>query len=97
MSCIRILVSAVGMLTNVDFMVDIWHAEKHTMATDPSCQYHPGLAKFTHLKGMNTEAVEQTFLLLNLFKFITNRMTYGRRLKYLKLRDNKKIVELNEI
>ena len=93
------------MLTNIDFMVDIWHAEKHTMAkctlTDPSCLYHPGLAKFGHLKGMNTEAAEQSFRLLNPFKFITNRMTYGRRLLYLKLLDNfynnKKIVELTEI
>ena len=87
-------------ISTLQFVVDVWHAEKHTMPKctigDPRCEYHQQLERFQYLKDMNTEAAEQAFRLLNPFKFITNRMTYGRRLLYMKLMDkyyNEKRVE----
>ena len=74
------------------YIVDIFHAEGHTtpkcVLGDPSCEYHPRLAKFAKVNAMNTEIAEQSFRLINPFKYMTRRMTYSRRLVFLKLLDN---------
>lgn len=73
--------------SNLLFMVDIFHVEKHT--TDkcsiqhPDCTYHPHLQKFDFVKGINSEVAEQSFSRINPFKSSTRKMTYCRRLLYL--------------
>ena len=73
-------------------IVDIFHAEKHTQAkctlSSDQCKYHPHLPKFNHLRDMNTEIAEQSFSRINPFKFITRRMSYCKRLIFLKFLDN---------
>jgi len=73
-------------------MVDIFHAEKHTMPkcvlTSPECKYHPFLDRFEFVGDMNTEVAEQSFNRLNPFKFITRKMTYARRLLFFKFLDD---------
>jgi hypothetical protein len=80
------------MFVNMPYIVDIFHAEKHTMAkctlSHPDCEYHPHLAKHEAVRSMNTEIAEQSFSRINPFKYMTRRMTYGRRLVFLKLLDN---------
>ena len=39
-------------------------------------------------KGMNTEIAEQSFNKLNMFKYSTRKMTYSRRLVFLKFLDD---------
>ena len=74
------------------FIVDVWHAEKHTMPkcdiSHPDCQYHPDLNKFSDVRKMNTEICEQSFHCLNPFKHITRNMTYGKRMCLLKIIDS---------
>lgn len=74
------------------YIVDIFHAEKHTtpkcVLGDPACEYHPRLSKFSKVNSMNTEIAEQSFRVINPFKYMTRRMTYSRRLVFLKLLDN---------
>ena len=46
-------------IENVQFLVDIFHVSKHTedvcMPPDnPNCLYHPHLAKFEEIRGVNT-------------------------------------------
>ena len=76
----------------LDFIVDIFHAEKHTMPKcvigTPECTYHPDLPQFTHIRRANTEICEQSFHLLNQCKHITRNMTYAKRLCFLKFIDN---------
>ena len=78
--------------TQLHFMVDIFHIEKHTMTkcqlNHIDCQYHPKLDKFSFLNGMNTEIAEQSFKKLNAFKCTTRKMTYAKRLMYLKFIDS---------
>lgn len=76
---------------NMEFIVDIFHCEKHTQSkcvlTHPDCQYHPHLPKFAHVRNMNTEVAEQSFNRVNPFKYITRKMSHCRRLLFLKLLD----------
>ena len=93
-----------GNYKDLSYIVDIFHAEKHTMPkcelTSPNCEYHPHLEKFSYVKKMNTEIAEQSFNKLNPFKYITRKMTYARRLLYFKFLDdfhNSKITKIDAI
>ena len=86
------------------FIVDIFHAENHTMPkcllASPECMYHPHLEKFNNVSKMNTEIAEQSFNKLNPFKYITRKMTYARRLLYFKFLDeshNNRITKIKAI
>ena len=77
---------------NLKFIVDIFHAEKHTLPkcvlSHPECIYHPHLKRFESLKKMNTEVAEQSFSRINPFKYMTRKMSYCRRLMFLKFVDD---------
>jgi hypothetical protein len=71
------------LLKNVEFMVDLWHCNKHKELTcmppdNPSCKYHPKLQKFSAVHGVNSECAEQAFKWLGKFKLLTRRMTRSR-------------------
>ena len=71
------------LLDNVKFMVDLWHCNKHKEPTcmppdNPRCIYHPQLAEFSEIHGVNSECAEQAFKWLGKFKFMTRRMTRHR-------------------
>ena len=74
------------------FIVDGFHVKSHTEKkcdlTSPECVYHPDLPEFADYKGMNTEIAEQSFNILNRFKYMTRKMTYCRRLLFFKLLDD---------
>ena len=74
------------------FIVDIFHVEKHTepkcVLSNENCFYHPHLPKFGNVKNMNTEVAEQSFSQLNRFKFMTRKMSYAKRLLFLKFVDH---------
>ena len=76
----------------LNFIVDIFHAEKHTMPKctiiSPECKYHPDLPQYSYIRGANTEICEQSFHLLNPCKHITRNMTYAKRLCLLKFIDD---------
>ena len=78
--------------SNLKFIVDIFHCEKHTKAKcvigNPECKYHPDLPEFITERNMNMEICEQTFHLLNPLKHITRNMTYAKRLCFLKVVDD---------
>ena len=73
-------------------IVDIFHVEKHIMSkcvlSSPECLYHPHLKRFQYVRNMNTEVAEQWFNRINPFKYITRKMTYARRLLFLKFLDD---------
>lgn len=76
-------VGAKILLSNVKFMVDLWHCNKHREATcmppdNPKCKYHPTLEKFSEVHGVNTECAEQAFKWLGKFKLVTRKMTRHR-------------------
>jgi hypothetical protein len=71
------------LLNNVEFMVDLWHCNKHKETTcmppdNPLCKYHPELPKFSAVHGVNSECAEQAFKWLGKFKLLTRRMTRSR-------------------
>jgi len=74
------------------YIVDIFHAEKHTKLkctlSSEECKYHPHLPKFSELREMNTEIAEQSFARINPFKYVTRKMSYSKRLMFLKFLDN---------
>ena len=76
----------------ITHIVDIFHAEKHTMEkcvlSSVNCTYHPHLEKFKYLREMNTEVAEQSFARLNPYKYMTRKMSYGRRLLFMKFVDD---------
>ena len=76
----------------LSFIVDIFHVEKHTqpkcVLNSGECQYHPNLEKFKDVHGMNTEIAEQSFKEINIFKCSTRKMTYAKRLLFLKFIDH---------
>ena len=85
---------------NLLYIVDIFHAERHTEAkcvlNSGSCEFHPHLPEFEHVRKMNTEIAEQSFKELNMIKCTTRKMTYAKRILFLKFIDhsfNKKTVE----
>lgn len=85
------------------YLVDIFHVEKHVRPKctlgDAECEYHPHLSKFDHIKGINTEIAEQSFKEINQYKCSTRKMTYAKRLLFLKLMDHssnmRKISKMN--
>ena len=86
--------------TKIKFMVDIFHVEKHSQSKcllgNEDCRYHPRLPRFESVKGLNTEIAEQSFSRINPFKFMTRKMSYCRRLLFLKFIDhsaNKQIIK----
>ena len=85
---------------DLDYLVDIFHCEGHTQAKcvlgNPNCQYHPHLEKFSHVRKMNTEVAEQSFHIINPFKYMTRKMSYGRRLLFLKFIDDNFNYRLSE-
>ena len=77
--------------TKLRYVVDIFHAEKHTQPkcdNKEECKFHPDLEIFSDIRNMNTEVCEQGFHLLNCYKHITRNMTYGKRLCFLKFIDD---------
>ena len=76
----------------LDFVVDGFHVKKHTEEkcniNSNACIYHPDLPRYDQYKGMNTEIAEQSFNRLNMFKYSTRKMTYSRRLVFLKFLDD---------
>jgi hypothetical protein len=71
-------------LASREFMVDIFHANKHTEKkcyppTNPECTYHPDIPKFAAVREANTEICEQTFSWWNKFRGMIANMTYTRR------------------
>ena len=86
------------------YLVDIFHVEKHVrpkcVLGNPECEYHPHLSKFDHIKGINTEVAEQSFKEINQYKCSTRKMTYAKRLLFLKFLDHsanlKKICKINK-
>ena len=84
----------------LQYIVDIFHCEGHTQAkcvlSNASCLYHPDLPKFEHVRKMNTEIAEQSFNKINPFKYITRKMSYSKRLLFMKFIDdnhNRSLVE----
>ena len=81
-----------GKFAALQFIVDIFHVEKHTLPKctigKPECEYHPSLPQFNYVKEMNTEVAEQSFNRLNPHKFSTRKMCYAKRLLFLKFLDN---------
>ena len=82
------------------YIVDIFHCEVHTEAKcvlgNPACEFHPHLEQFSHVRSMNTEVAEQSFNLINPFKYVTRKMTYAKRLLFLKFMDdhyNNRLIE----
>ena len=77
---------------NLQFIVDIFHVEKHTLPKctlgNPECKFHPHLPEFQYVRGMNTEVAEQSFHKLNKHKFSTRKMCYAKRLLHLKIVDD---------
>ena len=77
---------------DLDFIVDIFHVGKHTEAKcnigKVDCLYHPYLDKFQKVIDMNTEVAEQSFSILNRFKYSTRKMSYCKRLLFLKFIDH---------
>ena len=77
---------------NLSYIVDIFHVEKHTQSKcilgNENCQYHPKLEKNKNVHGMNTEIAEQSFKEINMFKCSTRKMTYAKRLLFLKFVDH---------
>lgn len=75
----------------LDFIVDTFHAKGHTTSkcdiNNPDCRYHPKLDKFEKYKGLNYEIAEQSFNLLNGFKYATRKMSYCKRLLFFKFID----------
>ena len=65
------------------YIVDIFHAEKHT---SPKCVLD--LQRFKDVRGMNMEICEQSFHLLNSLKYITGNITYAKRLCLMKIIDD---------
>lgn len=70
-------------LDHVQFMVDLWHCNKHKEATcmppdNPKCIYHPTLPHFSEIHGVNSECAEQAFKWLGRFKYHTRKMTRYR-------------------
>ena len=74
------------------YIVDIFHCEKHTqpkcILQNPSCEFHPHLAQFQHVRNMDTEVAEQSFVRINPFKGMTRKMAYGKRLLFYKFLDD---------
>ena len=77
---------------DLDFVVDIWRAEKHTLPKccidNVLCEFHPDLIKFEYIRKVNMEIEEQSFHLINPLKHITRNMTYAKRLCLLKIIDH---------
>ena len=77
---------------NLRYIVDIFHAEKHTMPKctigDPQCLFHPDLDVFSDVRKMNMEIAESSFHVLNCYKHSTRGLTYGKRLCLLKFVDD---------
>ena len=75
----------------LQYIVDIFHCEKHTepkcVLGNPACEFHPHLEEFLHVRNMNTEVAEQSFNLINPFKYMTRKMAYGKRLLFFKFLD----------
>ena len=76
----------------LDFMVDLFHIEGHTekkcnLSSD-ECLYHPKLPKFEHYAGFNSEVAEQSFNIINPYKYSTRKMSYSKRLLFLKFIDD---------
>ena len=72
------------MMSNWDFLVDIFHVFKHKKTScmplnNPNCQFHPHLSKFSKIAGVNTESCEQGFRRLNRYKFMLKKMTRNKR------------------
>lgn len=75
----------------LDYIVDPFHAKGHTTTkcdlSHPHCEYHPKLKKFDKYKGMNHEIAEQSFNVLNGYKYTTRKMSYSKRLLFFKFID----------
>lgn len=72
------------LLDNVTFLLDIFHANKHTEPqcyppSNPQCLYHPKLDRFSAIQGVNTESCEQGFKRLNKYHGLTRKMTQYKR------------------
>ena len=72
------------LMENVQFLVDIFHVSKHAEEVcmppdDPNRLYHPHLAKFEEIRGVNTESCEQGFRRLNQYLELTRKMTQFKR------------------
>ena len=73
-------VGAKILLSNVKFMVDLWHCSKHREATcmppdNPICKYHPTLEKSFEAHGVNTECTEEAF------KWLGKRVEHSSRMQ----------------
>ena len=71
------------LVDDVSFLVDLFHCKKHVKSTcmppdDPECRYHPHLARFAEIHGINTQSCEQGFKRLNKYKYATRKMTRGK-------------------
>ena len=78
---------------NLDFVVDSFHVQMHTqdkcILKSEKCRYHPKLERYSHVRNMNSEIAEQSFgKSLNSFKCSTRKMTYSKRLLFLKFMDD---------
>lgn len=74
-------VGAKILLSNIKFMLDLWHCSKHKEPTcmppdNPQCKFHPTLDNFSEVHGINTECPEQAFKWLGKFKLVTRKMTH---------------------
>lgn len=66
------------LLRNVEFLVDIWHVDKHSESCcqppgpviNPASRYRPKHPHFKEILGCNTECTEQAFKWLNSYKKI---------------------------
>ena len=67
------------LLDQCEFLVDIFHCNKHTEPTcfppnNPNCVYHPHRPKFKPISKVNTECAEQVFFWLSKFKSMVRKM-----------------------
>ena len=81
-----------GNYNRLSYIVDIFHVEKQTLSKcridSDECIYHPHLPRFSNVRKMNTEVAEQSFSRINPFKYSTRKMSYCKRLLFLKLIDH---------
>ena len=78
--------------SQMDYIVDKFHVEGHTQdkcnLNSRKCEYHPNLEKIKKYTGMNSEIAEQSFNVLNGYKYTTRKMSYCKRLLFFKFIDD---------
>ena len=83
---------AAGNYEKLDYVLDKFHAsghiEKYCVLNNSECKYHPDLPKFEKYRQVNTQVAEQSFNVLNMYKYTTRRMALSTRMMFFKFIDD---------